>query len=35
VSPDGKRILGEMDQAVTPTIEVVINWFDELKAKVP
>jgi Tol biopolymer transport system component len=35
VSPDGKRILGEMDQALTPTIEVVINWFDELKAKVP
>jgi Tol biopolymer transport system component len=40
LSPDGKRILGMLvaptrQQALAPTIEVVLNWFEELKAKVP
>jgi serine/threonine-protein kinase len=40
LSPDGKRILGiiaaqTMQQALAPTIQVVLNWSEELKAKVP
>ena len=40
LSGDGNRILGQImgptrEQALAPTIEVVLNWFDELKAKVP
>ena len=40
LSPDGKRILGAIAaptarQALAPTIQVVINWSEELKTKVP
>jgi Tol biopolymer transport system component len=40
LSPDGGRILGVVaaqtpQQALAPTIQVVTNWFEELKAKVP
>jgi hypothetical protein len=40
LSPDGKRILGPIfaptkEQALAPSIEVVLNWTEELKAKVP
>jgi serine/threonine-protein kinase len=40
LSPDGKRILGQImaptiEQALAPTIEVVLNWQEELKRLVP
>jgi Tol biopolymer transport system component len=40
LSPDGKRIVGTIiapnkEQAVAPTIEVVLNWQEELKRLVP
>jgi Tol biopolymer transport system component len=40
LSPDGQRILGVIvaqttQQAIAPTIQVVVNWAEELKAKVP
>ena len=42
ISRDGQRILGLIDAAQTqagapaaPQIQVVLNWFEELKAKVP
>lgn len=42
ISRDGQRFLGLIDAAQTqagapaaPQIQVVINWFEELKAKVP
>jgi Tol biopolymer transport system component len=40
LSPDGQRMLGIIAaqtprEALAPTIEVVTNWFEELKAKVP
>jgi hypothetical protein len=38
VSPDGQRfmILKPVEQAAGPTqINVVLNWFEELKQKVP
>jgi serine/threonine-protein kinase len=40
LSADGKRIIGSvgaqtMQQALAPTIQVVLNWSEELKAKVP
>jgi hypothetical protein len=39
VSPDGQRFLmlkpGEQEQAAPTQINVVLNWFEELKQKVP
>ena len=42
ISRDGQRFLGLIDAAQTqagapaaPQIQVVLNWFEELKAKVP
>jgi hypothetical protein len=38
VSPDGQRFLmveGAETSRFPPHINVVTNWFDELKAKVP
>jgi serine/threonine-protein kinase len=40
LSPDGKRILGIIaaqttQQALAPTMQVVLNWQEELKAKMP
>ena len=43
ISHDGKRFLGLIDAtqaaqaagAQAPQIRVVLNWFEELKAKVP
>ena len=40
LSPDGTHILGTIDatpqgEAATPTIQVVMNWFEELKRLVP
>jgi hypothetical protein len=39
VSPDGQRFLmlkpTEQEQATTTQINVVLNWFEELKQKVP
>lgn len=40
LSPDGKRILGTIaaqttQQALAPTIQVVLNWGEELKTRVP
>jgi dipeptidyl aminopeptidase/acylaminoacyl peptidase len=42
LAPDGKRILGTLDAnygtqqtTATPTIQVVLGWFEELKARVP
>jgi hypothetical protein len=39
VSPDGQRFLmlkpSEQDQAAPTQINVVLNWFEELKQKVP
>jgi Tol biopolymer transport system component len=39
VSPDGQRFLmvkpSEQEQAVPTQINVVLNWFEELKQKVP
>jgi hypothetical protein len=40
LSSDGQHMLGLLaaptkQQALAPTIQVVLNWFDELKAKVP
>ncbi len=39
VSPDGQRFLmlkpGEQAQAAPTQIKVVLNWFEELKRRVP
>jgi hypothetical protein len=40
LSPDGQRILGVIAErtprdALAPTIQVILNWSEELKAKVP
>lgn len=40
ILPDGKRFIavvpaGEASSGVVPHINVVLNWFEELKAKVP
>jgi hypothetical protein len=42
ISRDGQRFLGLIDAAqvqadgtAAPQIQVVLNWFEELKAKVP
>jgi hypothetical protein len=39
VSPDGQRFLmiqaGEQDSAAPQQIHVVLNWFEELKRRVP
>jgi hypothetical protein len=39
ITPDGKRFIGMIAANQTasgaPQIQVVLNWFEELKAKVP
>jgi hypothetical protein len=40
LSPDGQRMLGIIAaqtprEALAPTIQVILNWSEELKAKVP
>jgi Tol biopolymer transport system component len=40
ITPDGKRFVGLIDATLSgastePPIQVVVNWFDELRAKVP
>lgn len=42
ITPDGKRIVGAIDASQTqsgtpaaPQFQVVLNWFDELKQRVP
>jgi hypothetical protein len=41
ITPDGKRFLGVVDAdqkagtPITPPIQIVINWFEELKRRVP
>ena len=44
IHPDGKRFLmlkpfevadGESKEGITPKINIVLNWFEELKERVP
>jgi hypothetical protein len=41
ISPDGRHIVGIIDTSATaqegrqPAIQVVLGWFDELRARVP
>ena len=35
VSPDGQRFLMVKDDSASGRLNIVLNWFEELKARVP